>query len=102
MITQPWYRWEGTDLLLSIHIQPRARQDKIMGPHGDALKIRLTAAPIEGQANSYLLRFLASIFSVPLARVILVSGSTRRGKRIRIVSPPEIPKELREWLVSIP
>jgi len=95
-----WYRWEGVDLLLVVHIQPRARQDEIVGAHGDALKIRLTAAPIEGQANIHLRRFLAEVFDIAVARVVLVSGATGRAKRVRIIAPPAIPKRLQE-LVSL-
>ncbi|CAK0739178.1 DUF167 domain-containing protein YggU (modular protein) [Gammaproteobacteria bacterium] len=102
MMESPWYRWEGADLLLAVHIQPRAHQDEITGPHGDALKIRLAAAPIEGQANTHLLRFLAELFDVPIARVILVSGATGRAKRVRITAPLTVPEKLRAWIVPVP
>ncbi len=95
-----WCRWEGVDLLLAIHVQPRARHDEIVGPHGDALKIRLTAAPIEGQANEHLMRFLANTLRVPRAQVTLVSGATGRAKRLRITGPLTIPEALQKWIAE--
>ena len=95
---QPWCRWEGGDLFLAIHVQPRARRDEFVGAHGDALKIRLTAPPVEGQANEQLLRFIANALHIPTARVTLVGGTTARAKRLRVAGPLKIPKELHEWI----
>ncbi|CAK0741450.1 conserved hypothetical protein [Gammaproteobacteria bacterium] len=96
-LIQPWYQWEGKDLLLVIQVQPRARQDEIVGFHGNSLKIRLTAAPIDGQANQHLLRFLADIFKVPKTHITLVSGAAGRMKRIRITAPRLVPEQLRNF-----
>lgn len=87
-----WYRWDGTDLVLQLHVQPRARQDEIVGPHGDRLKVRITAPPVDGKANKHLLKFLAKTFAVPSSHVQLVSGETGRDKRFRIVSPHQLPE----------
>lgn len=91
MNTQPWYRWDGEDLLLAVHIQPRARHDEIVGAHGDRLKIRITAPPVEGQANTHLIRFLAECFGVPASAVELVTGASGRDKRLRIRRPRRLP-----------
>lgn len=64
---------------LRLHIQPRAATTEIAGVHGDALKIRLAAPPIDGAANEELVRFLASILSVPTRHVEVVAGF--RGRR---------------------
>lgn len=86
-----WYRWQGADLLLTVRLQPRASRDEIVGPHGDALKIRITAPPVEGQANAHLLRFLADAFDVSRNQVTLVSGDTARSKQLRITAPRCLP-----------
>lgn len=88
-----WYRWQGADLLLTIRLQPRASRDEIVGPHGDALKIRITAPPVEGQANAHLIRFLAAAFEVSRSQVSLVSGDTARSKQLRVNSPRRLPPE---------
>lgn len=88
-----WYQWQGEDLILSVRLQPRASRDEIVGPHGDALKIRITAPPVEGQANAHLLRFLAETFAVGRGEVTLLSGDTARSKRLRIHAPGQLPQK---------
>ena len=68
--------------VLSLRIIPRAHKNAIQGEHGDALKIRLCAPPVEGAANSALIEFLSDALSIPRARVQLLSGATSRNKRI--------------------
>lgn len=86
------YQWQGERLLLNVRVQPRASRDEIVGPHGeDALKVRITAPPVEGKANAHLLRYLAKAFSVPRAHVQLLSGDGSRIKRLSIDSPTVLP-----------
>ncbi|MFX8899343.1 DUF167 family protein, partial [Acinetobacter baumannii] len=59
-----FYRWDGEDLLLDCHLQPKASRDEFAGLHGERLKIRLTAPPVEGKANAHLLAFLGKAFGV--------------------------------------
>ena len=87
----PWCRWDGADLILAVHVQPRARRDEVVGTHGDRLKIRITAPPIEGKANAHLIGFLAGVFDVPLAAVELLSGDSGREKRLRVRRPARLP-----------
>jgi len=82
-----WYRWDGNDLILAVHLQPGARRDEIAGLHGDRLKIRITAPPVDGKANAHLRRYLADRFGVAATAVELLAGATGRDKRIRIRSP---------------
>jgi len=90
-----WYRWEGEALLLTLRVQPRASRDEIVGPHGESLKVRITAPPVEGKANAHLLKFLAKAFGVSRAAVELLGGESAREKRVRIVRPAKLPAETR-------
>lgn len=90
---EPWCRWTGAARLeLRVRVQPRASRDELVGPHGDALKVRITAPPVEGQANKHLLRFLAKLFDVPRAQVQLEHGATGRVKRITVYDPRRLPE----------
>lgn len=80
----PWLRQDGTDVLLALHIQPGAKKTEVAGQHGDALKIRLAAPPVDGKANDALIAFLAARLGVPKAHVVLVAGHTSRSKRVRV------------------
>ena len=86
-----YYRWDGADLILECHLQPAARSDDFAGLHGDRLKIRLTAPPVEGKANAYLMAFLAKAFGVSKSQLSLLSGELSRQKRVRICSPQKLP-----------
>ena len=74
----------GQRLTLTLHIQPGAKRTEAAGLHGDALKIRLAAPPVEGKANTALLQFLAEIFNVPLRQVTLKQGVKSRRKVVEI------------------
>ena len=71
-------------VVLVLHIQPGARKTEVAGLHGDALKIRLAAPPVDGKANACLIEFLARQLGVAKSAVELVSGDTSRAKRVRI------------------
>jgi len=80
-----WYRFDPAgDLILKLHVQPGAKKTEVAGLHGDALKIRLAAPPVEGKANLMLTKFLAEHFVVPLNHVTLVSGEHSRHKLVCI------------------
>src|SRR5712672_3677835 len=69
---------------LSVRVHPGARKNSVTGVHADALKIALTAPPVNGKANEALISFLAETLHLPRARVALVAGATRRAKTVRI------------------
>lgn len=79
-----WLHAEAQSVTLTLHIQPGAKKTEVAGEHGEALKIRLHAPPVEGQANAHLIAFLAQRLAVPKAAVTLISGATSRAKRVRI------------------
>lgn len=82
-----WLR-EAADggLVLTLHIQPGAKKTEFVGLHGEAMKIRLAAPPVDGKANAALCAFLADFCGVPKSAVTLLSGETSRAKRVRIYS----------------
>ena len=79
-----WLRSDGEDVLLSLHVQPGAKRSELAGMHGEALKIRLAAPPVDGRANDCLIAFLADRLDVAKRRVELVSGAASREKRVRV------------------
>jgi uncharacterized protein (TIGR00251 family) len=86
-----WYHWKGDDLILTIHVLPGSAQDMLAGTHGERLKIKITAAPVDGRANDHLIRYLARLFGVPYSRVDLMAGHNSRSKRVRIRRPGRLP-----------
>src|SRR5436309_150639 len=68
----------------SVKVQPRARRNAITGTVDDALKLALTAPPVEGKANRAVVEFFADIFKIPRSSVTIASGATSRLKVIRI------------------
>ena len=79
-----WLRSAGDDVIVSLHIQPGAKKTVVVGPHGDALKIRLAAPPVDGKANAALLAFIAEKVGTGRTAVELISGQTSRAKRVCI------------------
>lgn len=68
--------------ILQVRVQPRASRNGIVGWQDGALKIRLTAPPVEGAANAALISFLAESLALKRAQLRLVSGETARLKRL--------------------
>jgi uncharacterized protein (TIGR00251 family) len=89
-----WYTVDTNDIILKIRVQTRSSRDQIVGVHGDHLRIRITAPPVDGKANKHLIRYLASLFKVPVSRVTLLTGATCRLKRVRVRAPYTMPSEI--------
>jgi uncharacterized protein (TIGR00251 family) len=83
--TPSWLRTSGDDIVLSLHIQPGAKRTEVAGEHGEALKVRLGAPPVDGKANEALIAFLAERLGIPKSRVVLEAGQTSRSKRVRVL-----------------
>lgn len=79
---------DGEGCVFYVRVTPRGRRDEVTGLVGDALKVRLTAPPVEGKANLALQRFLAARLGVSLADVEVLSGHTSRRKRVRVRGVP--------------
>jgi uncharacterized protein (TIGR00251 family) len=69
---------------LAIHVVPRAAQSAVAGRHGDAIKIRIAAPPVEGAANAELIRFLAETLGVPRRGISITAGTTGRRKIVSV------------------
>lgn len=79
-----WLTEESGGVTMSLAIQPRGGRNAVVGEHGDALKIRIAAPPVDGAANEALVRFLAETLAVPAAAVTVRSGHASRRKRVRV------------------
>ena len=90
-----WYRRNGVELTLTLHVQPGAKRTEVAGLHGEALKIRLAAPPVEGRANEALLKFIAESFNVPLRQVELRQGGQSRHKVVAVTGSSMDPES---WL----
>ncbi len=69
---------------LHFHIVPNAKQNKVMGEHGDAIKIKLRAPAVEGKANAALRSFLAEVLNISEREIVLERGQKSRDKLVRI------------------
>ena len=69
---------------LSVRVQPRASKNGIAGVHGEALKVRLTAPPVDGAANEALVELLAATFGIPPRAITIVAGTSSRSKIVEM------------------
>jgi hypothetical protein len=67
-----------------VRVQPRASRTELVGRHGDALKIRVAAPPVDGAANEALVRFLAERLGVPSSSVAVTAGASGRLKTVAV------------------
>ena len=89
---------DGPDgIVLRVHVQPGAGRSAVVGRHGDALKVRVAAPPVEGRANDATRSLLAEALAVPEADVELASGQSSRAMRFRLkgLDAEEADKRLR-------
>jgi len=80
----------------AVKIHPRAKRNAVTGEVGDALKVSLTAAPIDGKANDACIEFFANLLKVTRSSVTIAAGQTSRNKVIRVagLSAEELEKRL--------
>ena len=74
----------GGSVTFSVKVHPRAKQNAVTGELGDALKVSLTAPPVEGRANDACIDFFAGLLKVPRSSVTIASGQNSRNKVIRV------------------
>ena len=74
----------GGGVMLSVHAQPGARRTEVVGRHGDAVRIRVAAPPVDDRANEALVAFVAEMFGLRSSAVSIRSGGSSRHKRLRL------------------
>jgi hypothetical protein len=91
-----WATAAGDGTRLALRVQPRASRSEVAGRHGEALKVRLAAQPVDGAANEALVRFLAEALQVPRAAVTLVAGPVSRSKVVQVagLAPDDVARRL--------
>lgn len=89
----------SSGILLFIHLQPRSSRNELAGIHGDRLKVRLTAPPVDSKANEALCEFLAEKLGVPKSSVQLVRGEKSRKKDVLVsgLSAKQVTGKLGDW-----
>ena len=91
-----WVEATSRGVVIKVRLQPRASRSRIIGVFDDALKVAVTAPPVEGEANRQCLRMLAKTLKVPVSDLELISGEKSHRKKIEIqsLSLPEITNRL--------
>ena len=99
-----WFSVGGDGrITLALHVQPGARQTECAGQHGDALKIRLAAPPVDGKANAALIAFIAERLGCARADIAIKSGQSARRKLLTVSgSAPEAVARLATPAASAP
>ena len=94
---------DNTGLKFNIYVQPRSSRNQVVGLHGDALKVKIKAPPVEGAANKMCIAALAKALNVPKSAIKIVSGHAARTKRllIRTSGGGEPPDEIERLKHSI-
>lgn len=77
-------REEKNGVSFRVRVQPRSSRNQVAGVMDGALKLRLTAPPVEGEANEACRTFLAELLGVPRSQVTIAAGHTGRNKIIRV------------------
>ncbi len=75
---------DGDGVVLAVHVQPRAGRTAVVGRHGDALKLRVAAPPLDDRANDATVALIAELLDVPASAVQLAGGARSRVKRLRV------------------
>ena len=75
---------QNKSLALNVYVQPRASKNRLVGMHGSAIKICVTAPPLENKANDAVIHLIADILGVPKSSVSIKSGRQSRTKKVLI------------------
>lgn len=86
---------------LQVQVIPNAKRTEVAGMHGDAIKIRLQAQPIEGKANEALVKFVADTLKLSRSAVSVSHGQTSRRKLLEISAPSMTAEDIRQALLAL-
>lgn len=86
-----WYHWQDNCLILNCRVQPRGGKDEFGEQMAGQIKLRISAAPVDGKANAHLIKFLAHEFDVPQHNIRIIKGESSRQKQISIINPGRLP-----------
>ncbi|MGB5159069.1 DUF167 domain-containing protein [Desulfobacterium sp. N47] len=95
-----YLRKSSEGIIFKVYILPRSSKNMIAGLFGDALKIKLTAAPVDGSANNMCIKYLAKILSVSASNIEIVSGHTGKTKYILLKNNEKTLSSSTEALIS--
>lgn len=84
----PFVKDEGDNCLLTVYVQPRSTRNRIIGLHGEALKISVAAPPVDGKANVAIIAFLAKVLKMAKTSIVMKSGHESRTKRFILMGIP--------------
>lgn len=101
--TMSWIKQtKDGSITVNIHVQPKSSRNRIAGLHGDALKLNITAAPVDGQANQAVVAFLAKSLKIPKSAIVIIAGSQSRQKRLKIDQPGLASEAVEKILLPAP
>jgi uncharacterized protein (TIGR00251 family) len=83
-VTPLTVRGGDSGVRFAVRVQPRASRSEIVGVHGDAMKIRLSAPPVDGAANDALVELVADALGVSRRAVRIVAGESSRSKTVEV------------------
>jgi len=89
-----WFRKTDQGWLISVHAQPGTKKSAVAGLHGESLKIRVAAPPVEGKANAALTAFVAGALGLPRRSVRIVKGESSREKLLLVADSAADPARL--------
>ena len=91
---------DDREVILNLNIQPKSSRDRIAGLHDGAIKINITAPPVEGKANNRVIAFLSRLLKIPKTSITIMSGHQGRKKRVAIFgsNPDHIRRILEPFL----
>lgn len=75
----------ASGITFAVKVKPRSKKSAIVGELGNALKVALTAPPVDGRANQACIEFFADLLNLPRSAVTIVSGQSSRNKVIRVI-----------------
>jgi hypothetical protein len=99
-VASSWYRYDShrNVLCIDVYVQPNARRTEVVGAHGESLKVRIAAPPLDDRANALLLEFLGQTLGTPASRISIARGARGRRKTVAIAAPGEAAMQfIRDW-----